>query len=279
MHSITRTLRSAGPIAFCAAVACGARTDFYDGTRSGGIASFAPHPACATADGVRLCGGDTGCPEIAAPTCAGFGCTHAFDVNQLTLAAGGVCWSDLPDDGRDSCATCADGQVCVERGPDSLVCVSPHVCEALWDIGVRDVCRYADKSRYDHRSIPDVSSACPVDSNSYRVCGGACATCKPRTRCVGRSPDHPFGICTTDVVETTAEFAPCSIVNGAVTSWCQSPGGAQSDWACAAFSAPQADRAAALRYGLCMLRHECLTVASALPGGLECYDVAGKRIQ
>ena len=265
-------------VAWCLGLACGSRSDLQVGSTRADVTTFAPHPECATADGVRLCGGSAPCPEIPAPTCPGFGCTHALDV-AAAMASGGVCWSDLPDDGRYSCATCDDGDVCIQRGPDALVCVSPHVCEALWDIGVRDVCRYADKSRYDHRPIPQAMNPCPTDPRKHSACGGACGSCKQGTRCVGRSPDHPFGLCTTDNVQTSAEYGPCSIVNGAAATWCQPPGGAQSGWVCAVFHVADPDRDAALRYGLCMFHDECLSTAAAFPGGLECYDVAGKQIR
>jgi hypothetical protein len=178
----------------------------------------------------------------------------------------------LADGALHTCSSCDDGEVCIQRDADQLVCVSPHVCEALWDIGVRGVCRYADKRTYDHQPLPLAPGGCPGAANKHVICGGGCGLCGVGDRCVGRSPDHPFGICTNSSAPSLAEFAPCSITEAGMAEWCDPFHAQDRSWACAVFRVPDADRKAALRYGTCVYRDSCRLAAAALPGGVSCFD-------
>jgi hypothetical protein len=237
---------------------------------------FSPHPECAAADGVRLCGGPQGqCPPLAAPECPGFGCTPAIDIASLTVSATGVCWADAPLGAAAACTACLDGQVCAQRYDDQLVCVPPEVCEALWDLGASSVCRYADKSAYDHQKLPSPEGPCPAEAPST-LCGGACGACLASERCTGRSPGHPFGICVQiNGNANPSPFWECSMDEGGkILTPCPfvKP-------ICGVFDAAAGDLAAARRYGLCFDDADrCLGLAKTLPGGYLCFDEKGQAL-
>lgn len=264
--------------------ACGGRTttDTPGGTPDAGddaASAFPPHGPCASADGVRVCGGTNDCPALTPPACPGFGCTAALDVSTEVPSTGGVCWSDLSDQGGTLCAACDDGSVCIQRGTQQLVCVSPHVCEALWDDGVQDVCRYADKSAYNHQALPEPSGPCPVAAGQNWACGGACGACRNGEHCVGRSPSHPFGICTWPPLDPLPDGAPCSIgPSGAADPWCDPQNRTDTSSVCAVFRVSSADESVAMQYGICIPRNPCLAMAASLPGGIDCYDASGNRL-
>jgi hypothetical protein len=183
----------------------------------------------------------------------------------------GVCWSDVPQAAAEQCVACADGEVCIQRDDKQLVCVSAGVCAALWDLGVTDVCRYADKSRYDHMALPAPTGPCPAPGANV-VCGGACGPCLAG-RCTGRSPRHPFGICQEMYLPGPAQFETCTIENGVVTTPC-----AHSADICGVFDVGPDDLPASKRYGLCLAQGVCLPRAAALPGGYLCFDASGHQI-
>ena len=233
------------------------RTQVPDPWGSGGQAS------CETGDGVRVCGGP--CRWLDAPECPGYGCTPAHDRVGGSASDAGVCWADAPAEVAELCNACPDGMVCAQRRPDELVCVPESVCAALWDLGATDVCRYAYKSAYDHRALPEPKT-CPFDG---RFCGGACGDCGGIFRCTGRSPAHPYGIC---VGSGGAGLFRCGVSEKGQDPACL------PNSVCAVLDVPAADEAAALRYGVCMDEDSCLAVAAELPGGLRCFDAAGKKV-
>lgn len=255
---------------FVFVMGCGPSVD----TGAGGGPVEAPSPwlgaggaggagvTCVTHDGVRMCGGtDAQCPSLPPPECPGYGCTDTYRLEDGTAASAGVCWADFPNVVSDGCSTCPDGMVCAEREPGWLVCVPETVCAALWELGERDVCTYADKARYDHRALPE-PAGCPKTGSG--LCGGGCGDCR-YGRCTGRSPRHPYGFCTGAFL---SEIRRC-VVGGTGDDGCL------SDNACAVFQVPAEDETTARRYGVCLSRDYCGIVASALPGGLHCYDQAG----
>lgn len=283
-----RALRTALLLLGSLAVGCGGRVEL-DGVPGSGVGGgpagsssttsdpgaggFAPHPECAAADGTRICGGAS-CPWLEPPECLGYGCTPALTRDALEASDGGVCWADLPSAAAELCYGCREGELCIHRTPDQLVCVPKEVCEALWDLGVRDVCRYTDKTPYDHQPIPSAPSAeCP-GGMKWPICGGGCPPCGDG-RCVGRSPTHIFGVCawfehwtgTTDDV-----VASCS--PDAATERERS---CQLDWACAVFETLDINPIAR-RYGTCSSIDACLHAAKYLPGGVSCFDSAGKKL-
>lgn len=239
-----------------------------------GAGGFAPHPECAAAEGTRICGGAS-CPWLEPPDCLGYGCTPALTRDALAPSDGGVCWADLPGAGAELCYGCPEGQLCIHRTAEQLVCVPAGVCEALWDLGVRDVCRYTDKSPYDHQPIPSAGSECPGDAG-YPLCGGGCPSCGDG-RCNGRSPSRPFGICARpsdpgdNQVSSPIRFcSPDGKTPNERACWAH-------DWACAVFD-PSGLDPIARRYGTCLGIESCLRVAKHLPGGLSCFDSEGKRL-
>jgi hypothetical protein len=239
-------------------------------TEDPGAGGFAPHPECAAADGTRICGGSN-CPWLEPPECLGYGCAPAISHNTLKPSDGGVCWADLPDAAAELCYGCREGELCIHRTPDQLVCVPREVCEALWDLGVRDVCRYADKTPYDHQPIPSApSNACPGGQDTM-ICGGGCGSCGFSTRCIGRSPSHPYGLCA-GFESKTDTLLSCS--PDAATMHKRS---CQPDWACAIFDT-SGSGPIARRYGICNSIDACLDAAKHLPGGVSCYDSAGKKL-
>jgi hypothetical protein len=244
---------------------------------TGSSGGFAPHPECAASDGTRICGGEA-CPWLEPPECVGYGCASALSRDSLEASNGGVCWADLPSAGAELCYGCPEGDACIHRTAEQLICGSIGVCEALWDLGVTDVCRYADKTPYDHQPIPNPPSAeCP-GGDVGALCGGGCSPCNPSQRCVGRSPTHPFGLCASKgsdddpanyvrrcSPDETGEDSPCINIQ-----W--SP-----EVACAVFEGTGAPKLAR-RYGLCLSKDDCLHAAAHLPGGVVCYNDKGKKL-
>lgn len=164
-------------------------------------AGAADADACLTSSGVRLCGGPAGrpdaCPALPAGSCLGYGCTGAFDFDGHETTAG-ICWADTAETDW-LCDGCSIGDGCLQRSAGEWVCVPIDVCAALWNLGVRNVCRYADKERYDHRPMP-AGAGCPepasTANSTYFACGGDCSfSCGSSQRCNGVAPDHPFGLC------------------------------------------------------------------------------------
>jgi len=251
-----------------------------------GAGGFAPHEPCASSEGVRLCGGAADCEWLVPPECLGFGCTVALDGTSFDPGGAGVCWADLPDAAGRQCSACDDGDVCIQRTTDQLVCAPPGVCDALWDLGATAVCRYADKSAYDHQPLPAPSSPCPGGPQKAWpeglpfMCGGDCGPCDDYfQRCTGRSPIHPFGICVNveDAFSDPETVRTCSLsLDGTVLENCDTFG--YEDTLCAVFDVPPNDVSAARKYGVCLRGEACSQAAQSLPGGIHCYDGDGKQV-
>jgi hypothetical protein len=239
-----------------------------------GTGGFTPHEPCTAADGTRVCGGDASCPWLGAPECLGYGCTSALDRDSLEASAAGVCWADLPTTGIELCYGCREGDLCLHRTAEQLICVPAAVCEALWDLGVTDVCRYSDKTPYDHQPLPSLSGDCPGGSKEGTICGGSCPPCHTEDRCSGRSPTHPYGVCAGLEVhgDPNQPVYRCSPDGKDTTERV-----CQDDWACMVYDQPTSTPLAR-RYGICKGMERCLHAAKYLPGGVSCYDAAGKKI-
>ena len=254
--------------------ACGARTELASSDPSANDAGIGPHPLCASAGGVRLCGGDPPCPELPPPVCKGVGCQRALDALTGAPSAGGACLADVPDYGNTPCNACRDGEACLMRGSGELVCVPLDVCHALWDIGVRNVCRYSDKSAFDDRPIAPPPTACPELARSLpgALCGGACGDCTyPLDRCSGRSPTRPYGICNRTYF--SADIATCSIgPSGVPSHWCNAT--RQNDYVCVVYKNGTDSVALGKRYGSCLPPNYCLAFRTLL--GFDCYDSNGQ---
>jgi hypothetical protein len=234
------------------------------GTGNGGVSGMGGSP-CATPEGVRICGGTSDqCAWVGSDECPGGGCARPFDRILGGDAAGGVCFADLPDWGNRACWGCHDGEVCIERKQGELMCVPESVCAALWQLGVRGACRYADSSAYDGRPLLRLPS-CPDPSAGLRLCGGPCdEDCQfaQLAPCAGRSPDHPQGFC----------FIPgglCSLDESGYTRPC--PAVSSSSY-CGVYRVSDADAPVARQYGQCLADYKCLALSAKLPGGFECYD-------
>lgn len=269
MHSLRLTV---GAFVAATLVACGARTglDDRDGDRAAD-AGFAPHPTCVSASGVRLCGGSPPCPELPAPTCRGFGCQHSASIVNGATATGGACLTDLSDNGLRDCSTCNDGEACLSKTNGDLVCVPLDVCHALWDIGVRDVCRYADKSPYDDRPLA-VAESCPLGISPFPMCGSGCASCPPDFPCSGRSATRPYGLCQYrgGNPNIACSFGPLA----SPKVWCSQ--NQATIWNCAVYRGRPEDQTTAMKYGTCVGATHCQKIRDVL--GVDCYDYAGTKV-
>ena len=231
----------------CTAIACASRSELD-------VPVDSTPPICKTESGVRLCG--LGCPNLEPPDCSGRGCEAVSPYDGVTSDAG-VCWSDSVET-EYRCDGCSEGDACLSRD-DVLLCVPTDVCKALWERGVRDVCRYTDKRKYDNQPLPH-GVGCPSTVSGWHACGGDCPSCDPADRCVGVSPDHPFGLCNGDMTDgyMAKEFS-CPVR--------------------AVFDVPSEDLQVALQYAVCMAdAQSCVARAKDFPGGLGCYDFEGNRL-
>lgn len=233
-------------------------------------------------DGIRICGAS--CPELATPDsgdiaadaagyCPGVGCLSSEDIQSDAAAAAGVCWADMKSIAQFPCGACNDGEVCLEQATTGLVCVPEDVCRALWDLGVRDVCRYADFHPYDGRPLPTPTSSCPPAPAGFEVCGATCDACDQGERCVGRSPDHPFGICRDEFSATgtaPTDFKRCWDTLGHLAP--------TSGYGCAAFATSVGDESLAKEWAVILRTADCLAIAPTFPGGLRCYDPSGQLL-
>jgi len=226
--------------------------------------------ACNTSGGVRLCGGPQ-CPALPAPQCPGEGCTTTMTSADASSGIG-VCWADLADHGQSLCFACADGDACVYRHADELICVPVAVCERLFALGATNVCRYADKTRYDNRPLPASPAGCPGGLEGQHIlCGGGCGDDCFGEPCVGRSPTHPYGICASADPVNLGSVSTCSVTSQGLVRPCP----ANTDDACAIFDTETADQSEARRYGLCLGRAVCQRAAAVLPGGSHVCSRAG----
>jgi hypothetical protein len=277
-------LTLAGALLLAATAGCGARTSLLPegsggasaggpeaSSSSSGSGAFPPHPMCTSAEGVRLCG--DGCPPLDTNACPGFGCTPALDLATEQPSSAGLCWSDLPDQGVSPCNHCPDGSGCLERTPGLLICVPIGVCEALWDLGATTVCRYVDKSTYNHEPLPMPEGPCPVGVDQYAFevgCGGECGPCDSQYVCSGRSPRHPFGSCEPAVAAGGCGLRPDgSYAAGCVWS---------SHYVCGVYVDASEDEPSARLYGSCDEIEDCDALAASLPGGYACFGKNGKPV-
>ena len=273
-------MRASSILALLLVAACGSRTGLQVGGDAGfghdGTAGDAPSPDATPPDAgpfdpclvdrIRMCG--PGCPPLGSPPC----CTAAYDRSSGTPANAGACWLDLPDPGQRDCAGYEDGEACVYRAPNRLICVPEGVCRALFAMGATRTCRYADKSAYDGRSLAPPPTSCPVGTdgktlaNKGSLCGGACGKCAGGNQqpCTGRSADRAFGICpiryTIEPVASVDKIQRCS-------SNADCPG--TSSAFCAVFRVGVDDQTEARSYGGCMVPVWCTNAAIA--GQVTCF--------
>ena len=233
----------------------------------------APSDSC-DPDGIRLCGGRCG-DAPGCPICS-----------QLLTGAGvpsdyGVCWADLPDNGETPCSLCDDGEGCVQRSRGRFVCVPLDVCHDLETLNAGPVCWYGDKTPFSGAAVPP-ATGCPDDSTAT-VCGGGCQPCTQSSlaRCVGRGPNHPFGVCPvlafggsrTDI----GSFPTCALpAGGFMAAPC--PALSSYPYVCAVSPYPPGDPTVARLNGFCLSVDFCTELAKSQPGGIWCFDSTGSRI-
>lgn len=220
--------------------------------------------SCVTPSGVRICG--AGCGWLNAPECPGLGCARAADITTGKAVNAGVCLPDIGGDITQQCWDCPDGDACYDQQGVGLVCVPLEVCRELWLLGVKNVCRYADKSAYDGRSLATPGSQCP---SSLYLCGGPCG-CGPPQTCTGRSADRKYGAC---LASDSTAFVRCEVDSGK-SNTCD-PVAIST---CGVFKDAPADQAVARSYGVCMDSVDCLYLRAHLPGGFLCYDTHGNPL-
>ncbi len=262
-RSVIRVAGLAGVVVFVGCVvACGATvviTPDDDSDGAGGASG-----SCEVA-GVRLCG-VPGCEPLEFEACPGLGCTPAVDRDTGEPLAVGVCWPDLPGWPARSCFACDEGEACIHRTADELSCVPIEVCAELYARGFGSACRYSDKSAYTGEAVPSLPT-CPT--TDYGICGGDCQGCG--AACGGRSPLHPWGVCT-DLSSTS--FVGCGLTaGGPVEPACI------STWPlCAVWAVGPQDQPVADRFGVCLTDDSCKEAATALQGGIRCYDASGAQV-
>jgi hypothetical protein len=229
-----------------------------------GQPSDAGSPRCSTPEGWEICGSGTGCSVGGGrPGCA-FCVPPACTPDGSPWCGGvGLCQATFDAIGHHGCPVCDDESACytVLGGsgtyPD-LACI-PFSLAVLLSPYVQDPdkLRYADLGRWDARALPS-QATCPVPAG-FQVCGGACGTCSPGQRCVGRSPRHPYGFCVDDL-----------------TDWCHSDGSHKctapgtGPFGCFIFTVEPEAQPIANQYGICLPVSKCQAVATQLPGGGTC---------
>lgn len=241
-------------------VACGGRTELFvendstDAAVDSGVPTqdASPIQTCQI-DGVRICG--PGCPPLGTPDC----CTAVHDRDSGAPLQAGVCWTDLADFGQRTCAGCKDGEVCVQRANDRLVCVPFDLCRALDGMGMRQACRYADKSAYDGRPLANPPTSCPIKAAEYRLCGGACGNCGggPVPWCTGRSADRAFGTC----INSDMQYATSPDGSRRCATIADCRPNSTTNPICVVDHVNAADQSTADRYGYCSYSMLC-TVSS-----------------
>ena len=235
--------------------------------RDGSIEPCAP-------DGVRVCGGS--CPLLTPDQCPGTGCSSVATVSKAPEPTG-ACWSDMTNgDGLDLCYACRDGDACMQRDANKLVCVPYGVCSALYSQGNK-ACRYADKSNFTGAPLTTPSGPCPTTAVPGALCGGACGACPSWTEgpsCTGRSASRPFGVCAHGILNK--QTYTCSVdvsghwVNNCVGNFLWN--GSQDDSIrCQVFEVGDTE---SRHWGLCQPSTQCRAAARAI-GSLHCFTPNG----
>lgn len=241
-------------------VGCGARDALLDDERAasgdnGSTGAFAVVDC--DPGGVRLCGGDFGCPPLDFEACPGVGCTPVADRDTGAPLDLGICWPDLENWVGRPCLSCDADEACARYADDlRYYCVPLEVCGALLAMGGGAGCRYTDGSAFTGEAISLDPSTC--DKNSGVQCGPACADCDgPQDEvCMGLSPTSPVGVCIFDNSPYACERGgpPC--------------GG--SSQTCMVFNVPAADQAFADGHGICEVDWVCEGAAKS--GAVTCYS-------
>ncbi len=242
---------SAAPRVLLAAVSalamgCGARDSLLVGNGGGhhstgeaGSGSGASAPVSCAPGGIRLCGGDFGCPELGFEDCPGVGCTPVSHRDTGELLEIGVCWADIENWVNETCVVCAEDEVCVHHTEGELFCIPIEVCETLHAMGAGDACRFTDRSAFEGEPIAP-SSTC---ASLLYACGGTCNACTSKS-CVGLSSSSPHGICLSDIALSRCQRdAPNDDCTGT--------------WQCLVFDVPDADQPFADEHGLCVADYIC----------------------
>ncbi len=214
----------------------------------GGVAD-----ACVTADGIyAVCNGTHGCfpPDKQTRGSVCESC-FSFDVDQV-----GMCESAKVGVGR---VPAFDGEVYIAEStlaPDAWTAFPYEVGVLFANNGGASRVRYADWKPWTGAPLPEPSN-CPTFPG-FRICGGNCGGCKVDEWCIGRSPDHPWGIC----VPTWSATAACVVQDGGVSPC---PSGAS----CFVLkSSPDGQPLA--NHGFCMDAAGCQAAQSNYPGGALC---------
>ena len=270
----------------CVIVAsCGGRTQLGSSNGSADATtetSSGPSGPC-EADGVRICGGT--CPLLDISECPGRGCTDVLESLSDVPTSLGLCWSDMRDgEGADACTACKDGDACVQRATNQLVCVPYEICAALSERGASSACRYADKAPFTGASLSSAPATCPA-TKPGTLCGGGCGDCPSWTlqRCTGRSATRPYGICPRTILannDDPTNVATCAVdTNGDWTLPCpvpqmyDPPKDKPEPAVCLVFAG--GDETAARAYGVCTPESDCQSINATLVGGVHCFSSTG----
>jgi hypothetical protein len=258
----------AASVVVASVMACGGLTspDSDGGSGDGGpmtdgLGSDSGWTNCSSPDGVMICGGPNDCNSGTA--CASY-CGGACNGVQ-------PCGSNAVVDNFSVCDNppCPDGTLifptCTAKFTDVPLigaCVVDQVGQLFHRNGADSVLMYADFSAYNGTPVPQPSS-CPTITG-LTLCGGACGSTCPNDSthvCYGRSPKHPYSLCTINGGScSTADQTDC-------TTYGQSN---KLSVGCLIFSDDAASQTNADAHGICVDAPTCAAASSSYPGGAKC---------
>jgi hypothetical protein len=247
------------------AMACGGLTSpdsdsgSGDGDTSGdgGAGDGAGWTNCSSPNGYMVCGGPNDCN--AGTDCAQY-CQQTG--NELQACNGGIDNIGFVDN-----PPCPDGTLLLpgdkQQFTDSPLlgeCVVDEIGQLFHRNGADARLMYADFSAYDGTPLPQPAT-CPAVTG-LTLCGGTCTgSCASGSYCYGRSPKHPYSLCTINGgVCSTADQTDCKTFG-------QSN---KMSVGCLIFSDDSASQTTADAHGICVDAPTCAAAASSYPGGAKC---------
>lgn len=225
-----------------------------DASHDGAAGTDAKLEGCVSKEGLRLCGRRAECYHDDGVECR---CIGAFgDILDPEI---GWCAADAPWPSTRTCGGCRDGEVCVHLASGRLGfnewCTSEDFGQMLWARGYGHLVHYADGTPYTGEPIPSPADCPPPAGGVVTLCGGNCGGCAPAGHCSGRSPTHPWGIC------TRSALGDCNSARD-----CRSP-----SEACLSLgdTLPKVD--VMTRWPrVCVPAADCEAIAAEIPGGAVC---------
>lgn len=243
--------------ALAAALCCGGRVETADGGDGGATsvgAADAAHDsgwtACSSPSGFSLCGGPNHCEGCA--TC---------EIDALGPEDIRPC-EDHPPYYGTGCSGCPDGSICIldaqaatTDAPIFGVCFPWDDGQLFALNGLANRVLYADMNDFTGDPLPEPPT-CP-NTPGLTLCGGACGPCPPKDFCFGRSPEHPYSVCASQISG-----------NG---SSCRRYDSGPGTLGCLIFKDPS-NQARADNNGYVVDKPTCEAAAAMYPGGAYCAE-------